>query len=153
MKGLNESAQAELDALVEQHGGIVLPAQVVEFARDENTALHEYFDWDDSEAAKQWRLEQARRVIRLSVTVIQSDNAPIRALVSLTSDRKAGGGYRALADILDDESLREQMERDALAELRVFRRKYERLVLLQPIWVAVDELETARKGTQADAFV
>jgi len=153
VKGLNESAQAELDALVEQHGGIVLPAQVVEFARDENTALHEYFDWDDSEAAKQWRLEQARRVIRLSVTVIQSDNAPIRALVSLTSDRKAGGGYRALADILDDESPREQMERDALAELRVFRRKYERLVLLQPIWVAVDELETARKGTQADAFV
>lgn len=153
MKGLNDAAQAELDALVEQHGGIVLPSQVVEFARDEETALHAYFDWNDSEAAKQWRLEQARRVIRLSVTVVHSDQTPIRALVSLTSDRKAGGGYRALADILDDDAMREQMEQDALNELRVFRRKYERLALLRPVWAAVDQLETARKGTQADAFV
>jgi hypothetical protein len=144
VRALNEAAQAEFDALVERHGGSVLPSHVVEFARDETTALHSYFDWNDSEAARQWRLEQARRVIRLSVTVVRDDPRPIRAMVSLTTDRRDGIGYRSLQSVLSDNALRAQMEMDALNELRAFRRKYERLASLSPLWPVIEQIESAR---------
>ena len=53
MNKLNAAAQVELDRLREMNDGLLLPSAVVEFAADAATALHTYFDWDDSEAAKQ----------------------------------------------------------------------------------------------------
>lgn len=40
------------------------PADVVEAARDPASPLHGYFEWDDTEAARQHRLGQARQLIR-----------------------------------------------------------------------------------------
>lgn len=148
MNKLNEAAQLELDRLRDSNDGLLLPSAVVQFAQDETTALHAYFDWDDSEAAKQWRMEQARRVIRLSVTVVSQNLPPIRAMVSLTSDRKTGGGYRSLYDVLDSVSLRDQMVNDALAELRVFRRKYEQLKALAPLWDAIEQIERSQQAAE-----
>lgn len=151
MRRLNEAAQRELQVLCEENGGLLKPADVVEFARDENTALHCLFDWDDTEAARQWRLDQARQVIRLAVTVIKQDQPPIRALVSLTTDRKTGGGYRSLYDVLDSASLMEQLEADALAELRAVRRKYERINALAPVWRAIDLFEQNKTASEQPA--
>jgi hypothetical protein len=38
--------------------GKLSPSDVVEFARDEKTALHSCFEWDDSVAAREYRLHQ-----------------------------------------------------------------------------------------------
>jgi hypothetical protein len=153
MKQINEAAQRELDRLRETNDGLLLPSAVVQFAKNEATALHAFFDWDDSDAANQWRLEQARRVIRLSVTVITEEMPPIRAMVSLTSDRKAGGGYRSLYDILDCTTLRSQMVVDALAELNVFKRKYSQLKQLAPIWDAIEQVEKSRVAVEEQPTV
>ncbi len=153
MKQLNEAAQRELDRIRETNDGLLLPSAVVQFAEDANTALHAYFDWDNSEAAKQWRLEQARRVIRLSVTIITEELPPIRAMVSLTTDRKTGGGYRSLYDVLDCVPLREQMILDALAELNVFKRKYSQLKQLAPVWDAIEQVEKSRKTVEEQPTV
>lgn len=151
MRRLNEAAQRELQALCEENNGLLRPADVVDFARDEKTELHKFFDWDDTEAAKQWRLDQARQVIRLAVTVIKQDQPPIRALVSLTTDRKAGGGYRSLYDVLDSGELLRQLESDALAELRAVRRKYERITALSPVWKAIDLFESHKSASEQPA--
>ena len=148
MRQLNEAAQAEMKLLMSRHGKLVPAEAVVDFARDDSTALHAYFEWDDTEAARKYRIEQARRVIRLTIGVIVEDRPPTRLLVSLTTDRTAGGGYRSVRDVLADDRLREQMLQDALSEFKLFRVKYDGLYELQKLWDAADviESESSRKS-------
>ena len=53
---------------LEDKNGRLTPEGVVRAASDPDSPLHEHFQWDDSEAAKSWRLQQARCLIH-SVTV------------------------------------------------------------------------------------
>lgn len=140
---LRKDVQEELATIQQQHGGLLRPADVVAFARNPETALHHCFTWDDTEAAEKYRLNQARAVIRLSVTVVGEDADPVRALVSLSSDRRSGGGYRALVDVMSDEAQRAEMLADALNDLRILRRKYQRLEALAPVWNAAEAVEGA----------
>lgn len=125
---MNKDATAELHRLQKQApSGLLRPEAVVEHAADESSALHRYFTWDDGEAAQAYRLLQARQLIRVAVTVLESTSDRVRAFVSLTSDRKVDGGYRAMVDVLDDPTLLDQMLADAKAELSAFTRKYRML--------------------------
>ena len=142
---LKERIRRELDRLRAQAGGLLSPERVVEFASNPETALHSQFTWDDGEAAHQYRLWQARKVI--SVVVIERDDSAgprIRSFVSLTTDRVPGGGYRELDDVLSDERLHRQMLDDALDDLRRVRRKYQALQSLRPVWRAMDEVDGGR---------
>jgi hypothetical protein len=131
----------ELEIIRNRHGGILRPADVVVFARDPQTALHAEFEWDDSKAADQYRLEQARLIIRCTVRIVSEDSPPIRAYVSLQTDRRAGDSYRALEDALSDPELRKQLLAQALREADSWRLRYERLVELQPICRAIVRAE------------
>jgi hypothetical protein len=44
--------------------GHIEPINVLEAARDINNILHEDFEWDDDIASEQYRIEQARRLIK-----------------------------------------------------------------------------------------
>jgi hypothetical protein len=134
---LSDPIAKELEELQRQNAGLLLPKAVVDFARDPSSALHAHFEWDDAKAAEDHRLNQARRIIRLHVTVIAEDRPPIRALVSLTTDRATGGGYRTITAVLADEDQRQQMLEDALNELRRVRWKYQQIEQLQPVWEAM----------------
>jgi len=63
--------QAMTDALVqlEARDGTITPDAVVRAAAEEASPLHRHFEWDDTEAAHAFRLEQARTLIR-SVRVL-----------------------------------------------------------------------------------
>jgi hypothetical protein len=66
------SIKEELEAIAA--GGVLHPADVVEAARNPNSAMHNQFEWDDSEAAEAYRLQQARALIRrVKVNVVRSD--------------------------------------------------------------------------------
>lgn len=146
----NEAIRAELEALAS--GGLINPHTVVDRARDPDSALHDKFTWDDTEAAANWRLEEARRLIRVFVIQPVTENAePVRAFVSLSSDRKHGGGYRALADVLSDEELKAQLLTDALAELNVFKAKYARVRELQPVFKAAERAEKKHRRAPVPA--
>lgn len=143
------SIKEELTQIFNEHNGRVPPEAVVEFARDENTALHNEFEWDDDEAAHQFRLEQARRIIRLNIEVIETPNGNVRMpmFVSLVSDRKSGGGgYRALTDVMSNAEMRAQLLQQAIDELQRVRRKYESLRELTPVFAALDRV--ARNATR-----
>lgn len=142
-----EEILAELTQIREQHNGNLLAEDVVEFARNENTALHSEFEWDDTEAARQYRLDQARRIIRLNVQVLPTarGNVTVPVYVSLTSDRiQPGGGYRRLEDVMSDPELRQQFLDQALAEFERVRRKYQNLQELAPIFAAIERVTQQR---------
>lgn len=136
-----DAIQKELDALRKKHSGLIRPEDVVEFAKDKKTALHDKFTWDDGTAAHEYRLWQARQVLRMYVTILDDKREAVRMYVSLGSDRtKEGGGYRTLADVLNSADYYAQMLADAKRDFELFRQKYRRLKELKPLFDAFDDL-------------
>ncbi|RRU74158.1 hypothetical protein [Stenotrophomonas maltophilia] len=135
----NEAIRAELEQL--KTAGVIRPADVVSRAADPESAMHSWFEWDDGEAAQAYRLQQARQLLRVFVTVQAKDSSPVRAFVSLGSDRYGEGGYRALAEVLSDEQMRAQLLADAIKELRTSEKKYRQLQELSGVWSALDDVQ------------
>lgn len=145
-----EAVTTELELIRKQHRGLLRPGDVVEYARDETTALHGQFEWNDTKCGQEYRLWQARELIQVHVTVLHELTDPVRAYVSLRDDRKRpGGGYRALVNVLRSPTLREALLRDALADLERLREKYRVLKELAPLFAAMDKIKSKRTDEAA----
>lgn len=120
--------------------GVIQPVDVVNAAKNPKSPLHHLFTWDDDKAAHEYRLYQARQILRTYVVIEDAAaQQTVRAFVSLRQDRKLeGGGYRHIADVLSDEQLYEQMLADSLAEMRAFQQKYARIKELRGVFDAVE---------------
>jgi len=148
MKPESDLIQKELEAIRKANHGMISPEKVVEFASDPETALHSKFTWDNSKAAQEYRLWQARTLIRVQVAYLpQSPGVPVRAFVSLSTERNSKtGGYRPIQFVLKTKPLREQMLIDALAELEAIRCKYSTLKALAPVFAAMDNVIASAKA-------
>jgi hypothetical protein len=60
------TAHKEFERLRKEHGELT-PSIVVDAARQSESALHPIFEWNDSKAAEEYRLGQARNVLRAIV--------------------------------------------------------------------------------------
>ena len=86
----------ELKKLTED--GILEPESVVDAARDPKSAMHDQFNWDDSEAAHSYRLQQARALIkRVVVEVVRSDQEKVFVPSFIRSP--AGKGYEMTQEV------------------------------------------------------
>jgi len=117
--------RVELEQIKKDNGGLLQPSKVVDYASDPDTALHSRFTWDDTEAAKQHRLWQARQIIRVEVTILPNTNEPIRAFVSLPGDRmNPEGGYRSIDAVMKSQTMRESLLEQAQVDMERFSGKY-----------------------------
>jgi len=129
--------------------GLILPSSVVEAARSSRSPLHKYFDWNDNKAAHEWRLQQARYLIRQCVEVIElvkDKPQDIHVFVSLPSERNKKGGYRLMVDVLNDEERCGKMLQAALDELMRVRNKYANLRELASIFEAIDRVAKKKRS-------
>lgn len=133
----------ELEQIRESNDGILYPQSVVDFARNEGTELHDKFEWDDTVAGENYRVWQARKIIRAVAILIPRQNEPIQAYVSMVADRYQGeekqekvGGYRCMVDVLSTPDLRERLLSEALAEFEMWERKYQVITELADIFAA-----------------
>lgn len=145
--------QEELEEIRLAHGGILRPSDVVEYARNPETALHPKFEWDDFKASEAYRLWQARQIIRVVVYVPPSEEGITRASVQLyhplpppviEEDVEEGTpvirerGYDTICNIMSDTERRKQLLDQAYTEMRIFRKKYQDLKELAPLFDAID---------------
>ena len=130
------SAREELERLRNLHGGVITPDHVVTAARPRSSPLHNSFTWDDGDAAHQWRLEQARHLLRIYVMTIGDGQKAkeTRMYVSLGVDRANAGGYRSIVDVLSDAGMRAQLLDDARTDMMRFHAKYAGLVELADVF-------------------
>ena len=135
-----------LTKIAKANRGLLTPEAVVDFARPASSPIHNRFTWDDNEAAHQYRLWEARQMIRVvAVMVGEKDQKPMRVFVSLMPDRdNESGGYREMTAVLADPDMRDQMLADALAEMEVFEAKYQALVELSEIFTAAKRVRGRR---------
>lgn len=140
--------KSEILALKGRTGEKLHAGQVIDWARAHpNSRLHRAIEWNDAKAAADYRLWQVRQLIQ--VHVVDEDDAPI--FVSLSVDRTAGGGYRAISDVLKSRTLSEVMFSDAAEELKRVREKYELVDGLMEVWRAVDKVNNRRARKKAAA--
>lgn len=63
---IKEQVQNELSRLYEANSGL-RPSEVVESARPATSPLHDQFEWNNSKAGHEYRLMQARQLIRVTL--------------------------------------------------------------------------------------
>lgn len=128
-------------------GGIDLEGAVLAEAQSDTSPLHGYFEWDDTEAAANYRRIQAAHLIRrCKVGVLQSPDSPavkVRAYVARReiaqrTEDISPGSYLAIDEIAGrtayEVSLRDAMRRDILR----LQKRYDNTSLLlevaQEVW-------------------
>jgi len=134
--GLRAEAIDELMALRDEAGNID-PLEVVDKARESDSALHGYFEWDDTKAAFVYRLEQADHIIRRLRYRVDNDKATVvRAFVSVIEDNKRRyvDTLRAVADF----DLRDQVRKSILADLKALRHKISAFEEFANVAAAID---------------
>lgn len=155
---IGAEAKQRLEFLAARQNGLLNPRTVVDDARNPDSPLHSYFDWNNDHAAEQWRLFQAGVLVRrIKVFIVKPEQADqrievhlvrpepagsisTRRFVSLPSQRSALGGYLPVESVLSDAERRAELINTALRELRALREKYQVLEELADVWSALDRI-------------
>lgn len=143
---VTQEAVDELKSLARQHSGVLTAENVVKAARQSSSALHDRFEWDDTEAAEKYRLVQARYLISVSVEILPGERGRRKVFVSLRNERQHGGGYRITTDVMSDKRMREQLLEDALNEMDYFTRKYQTLKELSGVTTVMKKTTQHLRG-------
>lgn len=103
-------------SLAQAHGGFLTVDDVLQDARNASSPIHKNFEWNDTIAAEKYRRDQARTLIEsVKIRIDAPTPVTINALVSVPSDRRAGGGYRLATDVLKGP---EQIRNELFKEMR-----------------------------------
>jgi hypothetical protein len=147
IKGLSAAdAAAELERLRAEKGGLT-PEGVVETATDPANPLHHAFEWDDSKAAHEHRLSQARGLIRAVVVVEEGKpSSPMYVHVRTEESRE----YHPTAVVAQSPTLYQAAlnelinhltaARKSVADLRRLRPEAERPAAVERVLAEADEL-------------
>lgn len=134
------------------------PRAVVKESRPKSHPLHSYFEWNNKKASDQWRLHQARNLIRCVNVVTSSGDRKIevRAFVNIKRDEnnilthnpftKGNSYYVSVKDAMSDNDLRKYTIDIALSELENWMYKYQTVVELSRFFsVAKNEIKKQKK--------
>lgn len=103
-------------------------SNLVEVSRPEDAPLHSEFEWDDEQAAGQWREHQARHLISCLVQFDENEERtqqPVRVYFQV---EEASSNYEQLDVIVQSESKAKKLLKQALNELIAYKRKYAALL-------------------------
>lgn len=117
-----------LELLRKQHKGELTPQDVVKDAKNGNSPLHRFFEWDDKAAGEQHRLAQARGLIRAVVAIYKEEAKPPRRMRAFVHIPEAGTPhYRDTSHAMSQTRTRELVLRQAWREFQSWRKRYEEL--------------------------
>lgn len=156
--GLSGNAQAVGETLHQIHSrhGKLTPIEVVDSARAKKSVLHRYFEWDDNQAAEEYRKEQARYLIACIITVQVDDDEvrPVRSFISINNS------YEPLEIVMSDAAMRQQAILDVQNAMRSLKEKLAAFEEFADVVAALQKVEKvaarhfvkkARKATERAA--
>jgi len=141
----------ELERLAEAHGGRLTAVQVLAAASQPESPLRPYFEWDDSAAARQFRLDQARYLVR-SIRIVVEDGAEqtdVRAMHLVVEQGERS--YAPIESVVESEDLLSQIVASAKREQETWLHKYSQLRKLKAFGPLFDEIERVIAPAKADA--
>lgn len=121
----------------------IAPEDVVEDAKNEDTPYHDYFEWDDSKAARKHRLKQARDIMRsiVKIKTVKSQEKPVkvRAFHCVKNEDTGENGYSPEETVFKKPKLSEQVILRALKEAKSWNRRYNIYTELSEISQAIEK--------------
>lgn len=139
VKGLYSQNPNDVMREIQSIGEEFTPHDVVEIARNENSVMHDMFEWDDSVAGELYRETQARQILRMLVIVDEEkkEQPPIRCIVNTG---KFNQTYTPISFTVRNEDAYKDLLDRAFDELIAFKRKYAALAELDEVMRLIDEL-------------
>ena len=138
----------EIQRLCKENGGLLPPPKVIKAAEPVSSILHKKFEWNNAIAGHEYRLWQARQLLAcvyINISPRTEKVQEVQAFVSLVTDRKNDGGYRSIIDVLSDSDLRNQLIRDALADMQIFTDRYQTLRELAIVFASIKKVKKKLK--------
>ncbi|MCK9598346.1 MAG: hypothetical protein M0R06_04855 [Sphaerochaeta sp.] len=152
IKGNPQEIGQRLQWLKRRNDDILKPELVLEDAQKPSSPLHDCFEWNDTKAAQQHRLWQARMVINSIELVLEyGDSRPqktYRAFLSMPSrPTEDGASERYYLDLRDaTEAEYEVLLSECARELRAVRDKYSDLKEFGKVWGEFDRTIQAEEA-------
>lgn len=138
---------AHLEMLREKFKGEITPEDVLEDAKNDNSPLHSFFEWSDSAAAHQHRLQQARGLIRSVVAVyVREDKPAVRTRAYVHIPQGETSHYREASHAMSQKSTRDVVLKRALEELIGWQKRYHDLHEFADLFEAVAQMELKLKA-------
>lgn len=133
----SEKVQKEISVILNDAfpAGQFTAQDVVDYARPKASPLHKYFEWDDTKAADQYRLDQARRVIQL--VVIRVGDSEVREFQNVFVKEEDRRMYVRTDKAQRSTDLWQQVLDAALNEANAWARRYETLSQLSTVVKAI----------------
>lgn len=105
---------------LETKTGRLTPDSVVAHAAQENSPLHEYFEWDDSKAAHAHRLDQARSLITSVKVEVRTEHRTISAVAYVRDPSVPPNeqGYVSVTKLRSEYDLAREAVVDAFSQAR-----------------------------------
>lgn len=114
----HEKAIVALNRLSDELGGAISPRDVVDAAQNDQSPLHPYFEWDNKRAADNWRLDQARRLLRVRIQYqeLPSNERVVVPLFSSAMPNRGEGNrsYMRTVMMLSDAQMSDRLALDCL---------------------------------------
>jgi hypothetical protein len=141
-KDANEVGK-HLELLKEQFKGELTPNDILEDAKNHNSPLHSYFEWDDGKAAEQHRLQQARGLIRTVVAVYRSDEkeSVVRHRAYVHIKEGEASHYRETSHAMSQKKTRDNVLQSAWRELQSWKKRYADLEEFASVAEAIDQIK------------
>src|SRR3954466_16270624 len=123
---------ADLDSLlreVRERRGKLTGENVVDEARPADHPLHEHFEWDDSVAGEEFKIIQARALIRrVTVTRVNATtDMPVRVRTFHSIPGPAGRAYHQVTEIVEEPITMRILLSQMRREFAALKKKYSHL--------------------------
>jgi len=146
VKGDADSIGARLEKIAKRNKGKLDPHDVVDDAKNKRSPLHPNFEWDDTKAAEQHRLFQARYLIGSIVEVNVHTQKETRSFVNVTTVTDDDGNllrarsYAPIETAMTDPSLRQRVLGTVKRQLTTVLRQHADLEELASVYEAVEAI-------------
>ncbi len=112
----NKDAQVIGDALNKLN--VITPENIVNEASNRKSPIHKYFEWNNSKAAEEYRLQQARLMTNHIVVVMEIDNEPIEVRAFHSVKDNGNKFYVTTIEVIENENYRAQLVNEMIAALK-----------------------------------
>jgi hypothetical protein len=109
---------------IKRETGVITSRSVLDYARDQKSPLHSFFDWDDRTAAEKFRIHQASEMIRHVCVYVERDGTQQPTRVYLNVIKNDVRQYVPVTQIYRDEELAQQMMLEMRRDMEGLLRRY-----------------------------
>lgn len=110
--------------------GEVTPEIILKYAQThKRSELHKCFEWDDGEASRKYRIEQASRVLcSISIDIKEEPKFKQRVYVNVRSSNSGAKTFKNIKNVLEDDNEYKQLLEKARQEFVDCKDKYDTLL-------------------------